>query len=250
MKTIPSSVAPFMGQRRSLPHWVQVPVQKSPVYKLYGKYYHTHIYPVVYRRPSGGDLDFFRDVNGRPQTLWMNLADDTNISSSMYPIEFPHIHECFERHTESFSVEKNAIDVFRNLLMFELHGLNPQRSTVYIENPEVVGNIIKMTTEYPHGVTFSEKQFQLPFQGRSVFYEICMDTIQSSIVHYSLTPIDKDKTIVHLDIHMDKGKIPCILSRLQNRIHSTVRLKDTFSDTYSTVMKKYFPDVIRSITLQ
>ena len=234
MKTIPS-----------LPHWIQIPVQKSPVYKLYGKYYHTHVYPVVHRRPSGGDPDFFRDVKSRPQTLWMNVSDKRDISSAIYPIEFPSIGDCPKGYTESFKIEKNAIDVFRNLLAFELHGLHPKRTTVYIENPDVIGNIIKMTTEYPHGVSFSEKQFQLPFRGRSVFYDLHIDTVRASVVHYSLTPVDKENTIVHLDIHMDEGRIPCILSRLHNRIHGTVRLKDTLSDTYTLVMKSYFPDVIK-----
>ena len=245
MKTIPSSVAPFMGQRRSLPHWVQIPIQKSPVYKLYGKYYHTHVYPVIHRRPSGGDPDFFRDIKNRPQTLWMNVSDKRDISSAIYPIEFPQVNECSKGYTETFSVDKNAIDIFRNLLAFELRGAHPQRTTFYIENPDTIGNMIKMTTEYPHGDMFSEKQFQIPFRGRSAFYQVYMDTIYKSVIYYSLTPVDKEKTIVHLDVHVDRGKIPSLMSRLRHRIDSTVRLKDTFSDTYSMVLESYLPDVMK-----
>ena len=246
MKTIPSSVP-------TLPHWVQIPVQKSPVYKIYGKYYHANVFPVIHKRPSGNDPDFFRDVKSRPQTLWMNLADGKDVSSSAYPTEFSEISGCLPGYTESFTVDTNAIDIFRNLLAFELHGAHPQRTTFYIENPDTIGNMIKMTTEYPHGDMFSEKQFQIPFRGRSAFYQVYMDTIHKSVIYYSLTPVDKEKTIFHLDVHVDRGKIPSLMSRLRHRIDSTVRLKDTFSDTYSMVLESYLPDVVkyyRSITHQ
>lgn len=187
------------------PHWVQIP-KPAGAPKVYGKPLEMSK-AVVFNRAAD-------------KHMWVNIGETDWQNCSALPLEGLKA----ERRA-SVCVNRNAMSVFRRLLAFDAGPSDPAAMTMYPRTD--FGRHLELTYD-ESGVLTSKKLFQVPYQGRSVFFDC------GAALGFSLTPVDERTTIVHL--------------ALQNLEVERVLEHDcsgaTFCEHYCTEMERRFPSVV------
>lgn len=177
-----------------VPHWVQVDKAR----------------PVVY----GNQIDIAKSIrhNSKNTNIWVNIGN----SPGRLPIQPATL-----THNITFDVHRNAIDLFENILSFDVGTRGGRRE--YVSNSTGT----HLETTYDGVALHSKKYFQSPYQGCSIFAST------GSVLQYSLCPTNQNQTKVFLGYtHID------IEALLDSRGYSPL------SAAYINDMTLHFPEIL------